>query len=49
MQGLGDNMRSILDRSTKFLHFPSSMSYPKVTQSNPKVTYSDPKVTFSGP
>ena len=24
MQGLGDNRRSILDRSTKLLHFPSS-------------------------
>ena len=25
MQGLGDNRRSILDRSMKMLHFPSSI------------------------
>ena len=27
MQGLGDNRRSILDRSMKLLHFPSSSDY----------------------
>ena len=43
MQGLGDNRRSILDRSMKLLHFPSSSFNPAVLyysfRTSPKITY----------